>query len=216
MDQVFAVMALQCLVSCDWHRCSCLRSSGANAVTVSARSHIFAGGESALADVQDAREPLADAAKSVAIAGGPPQSYDYLLSCTYDAGANRLLLAAGNSSGSVAVFPVHEPSDSQAAGFGPPVAWLSGIHTEVGLGVMPCIGPHVCLACCVQSVTHHASTLSQSQVWVGHCSTVVAGPHMLSANCITHAGRSRPDMDGKSSRCGCNWLRGWSAVSLDA
>jgi hypothetical protein len=27
-----------------------------------------------------------------------------------------------------------------------------------------------------------------------------------SANSITHAGRSRAGVDGKSSRCGCNWL----------
>ena len=103
----------------------------------------FAGGESTLADIQDARQPLADAAKSVASAGSPPQSYDYLLSCTYDAAGNQLLLAAGNFSGSVALFPVREPGDSQAAGFGPPVAWLSGIHTEVGLGVTRNVLPHV-------------------------------------------------------------------------
>ena len=103
----------------------------------------LAGGESTLADVQDARGLLADAAKPVAAADGPPQSYDYLLSCTYDAASDRLLLAAGNSSGSVALFPVLEPSDSQAAGFGPPVAWLSGIHTEVGLGVTPYVAPLV-------------------------------------------------------------------------
>jgi hypothetical protein len=117
-----------------------------------------AGGEGTLADFQDGRGPLADAAKlaaketglSTASAGGKgsgglPLSYDYMLSCTYDSAGDRLLLAAGDFSGSVALFPVCEPSNGQVAGFGPPVAWLSGIHTEVPWA--ECAHAPMCLPC---------------------------------------------------------------------
>lgn len=124
-----------------------------------------AGGEGTLADIQDARGPLADAAKAAAGRGdapdssgaGPPAAYDYLLSCAHNAGGGRLLLAAGDSGGGVAVFPVREPSGGEAAGFDPPVAWMGGAHTEVGQKLESFCGiawPLYCMAMCVDSSWH--------------------------------------------------------------
>lgn len=111
-----------------------------------------AGGEGTLADIQDAREPLAAAAQSAADSSRgaqsssgsvPPAAFDYLLSCRYDTAQDELLLAAGNNAGDVAVFPVREPSGGQPAGFGAPTAWFKGAHTEV----MP-VAPTVTLVQC--------------------------------------------------------------------
>ena len=59
------------------------------------------------------------------------------------------------------------------------------------------------LMCMLQ---HPCSTLSLSQDWVGHCVWWSQGHICLvtTACLVTHAGRSRPGMDGQSSRCGCN------------
>lgn len=102
------------------------------------------GGSGALVDAHDAREQLTVAAASTsggpaAAAAGFAGGVDYIIGAQWDAGAGRLLAAAGTSGGAAALFPVHEPGSGAGPGaaagaplFGPPVAVLpSGPHNQV-------------------------------------------------------------------------------------
>lgn len=96
-------------------------------------------------DAREARQMLAAAATSSpsSTACFPEGTVDYLISCQYDGASRRLLLAAGTSHGTAALFPVAEPpagaggdapppAHGPTGPFGAPVALLpAGAHNSV-------------------------------------------------------------------------------------
>lgn len=117
----------------------------------------------------------------------PNDRYCGLLHCRYDAAQDELLLAAGNNAGDVAVSPVHEPSDGEPAGFGPPTAWLTGAHTEV-VSVAPTVNCTIGMHDALKSIPDQdLRVLKQARrIWLLMCpksyfATLLSGPqHCLS------------------------------------
>lgn len=98
-----------------------------------------AGGAGPLAEMEDVRERLTEAAESTRLGG-----VDYLLGCVHSVDTDQLWLAAGTSAGDAAFFPVTEPrSGSRACSFGPAAAVLLGGHTDVQTHVTHLAPVHV-------------------------------------------------------------------------
>eukprot|EP00775_Hariotina_reticulata_P001783 gene1783-2117_t len=108
-----------------------------------------AGGDTAVADLTDARQ-LAAAAASQSAAAALFSEVDYLIGCHYDHASTQLLLVAGTNTGTVGFFPVAE--QQHRAGQLPP-----------GLNILQ--QPTVVLSGCHQDVTFKTGSTTLSTIF---------------------------------------------------